>query len=362
MNKIAGQAPFLPILKQIPRFAGTVMLGILMLVGAISLLLAVPAEEMTAAPNTIPPFPTTTEALSQALKALVTQYQNSDGGYTSFSNGANQAPSNADGTADAILAIAAANFNPNVAYPGQTKTPVQWMKTNAANVAAYAQTRGDAAGKVVMALVAANHNPRNFAGYNFVVSTTDQLAPSGKFDNIFSPYGQALAMLALTAGSEPIPASAVNWLTSQQTITGDFGAGPDDTGMAIMALLASDVATDDGVILSATTFLANTQLPNGGWRPDWDTFNAVNANSTSLIYQALLALGEDVGTGSSWDKGGNTPLSAILEMQNSTGAFLFFGADNFFSTAQGIPAVAGKVYPLRSDPFPTLYFPVIRKN
>jgi len=336
-------------LYKILRYLAPFLGGLAMAAGTIGILFVLSAGPTQAAPAPAP-FSTQTEALTQALKALVTRYQNDDGGYKSFSNGANSAPSDADGTTDAILAIAAAGSNPNIPYPGQSNHPVGWLQTHPISLATYAAGRSGSAAKVVMALVAANQDPTNFEGYNFVISLTNQLDSSGQFQGNFDTYGHSLSMLALKAASATIPVTATQWLTSQQTITGNFD-DPDQTGTAIMALLAAGVPTDDISIISATNYLSDTQLTNGGWRPSWDTVNSANPNSTALVYQALLALAENAGPGSRWDKGsGNTPLAALLEMQNSTGAFLFFGFDNYYSTAQAIPALANAVYPIQPEP------------
>lgn len=324
----------------------SILLGLLFAMVAVMVL---PAASRAAALPVGATSSSQTEALTQALEGLVTTYQNDDGGYTSFSNGANQAASNVDGTTDAILAIASAGYNPNIPYPGQENSPIVWMTQNITRVSSYAADASGGAAKVILALAAANLNPQAFMGHNFVISLTDQLSPTGQFKGNFDTYGQSLAMLALRSVSETVPVTATRWLTSQQTSEGYFD-GPDQTGAAIMALLASGVPTDATAIVSATTFLANTQLDGGGWRPDWDTVSPANPNSTALVYQGLLALGEDVGPGSRWDKGSvmtpATPIDALLAEQNDTGNFLFFGADNYYSTVQAIPALAGQFFPL----------------
>jgi len=343
------------VIKYVVRLIGPPISGLIMVLAAILMLLTLPPNDSRAAPN-IAPFPTQTEALTQGLKALVTQYQNNDGGYTNFSNGANVAPSNADGTVDGILAIAGANYNPNIPYPGENLSPVEWMQTNISDLSSYAETGGGPAAKAVMALVASNQDPSNFEGQDFVSILTGKLQPTGQFtDSFVVSFRQSLAILGLKAAAQAIPVTATQWLTSQQLISGswDFSAfspngSTDSTAMGIMALLAAGVPTDSTSVVSATNFLSNTQLASGGFEdsPGF-LFSSENANSTALAYQALLAMGENVGPGGPWDKGGGkTPLNALLEMQNTNGAFLFFGFDNFFSTAQAIPAVADEIYPL----------------
>lgn len=351
------------ILKRTVRFIGPVVLGLIMVLGAVSMLLAFPVEKTNAAPNPVPPYPNQTEALTRAVEGMITTWQNTDGGY-GRSYGAAKSPSQASPTADAILAIAAANYSP--------LAPVGWMRTHAISVANFAARSGGAAGKVVLALHAACQDPRNFEGYNFVFSVTNHLSPTGQFKDVdgVSAFRQAQAILALKAVSETIPVSATHWLTSQQLITGSWdrnvawgvpNGSNDSTAMAIMALVAAGIPANDLPIISATNFLSNYQRTSGGFEDSpGGMWSAENAPSTAYAYQALLALGENVGAGGRWDKGGGkTPMYALLDMQDTTGVFKYFGAINDNSTYQAIPAVADKVFPFRSC---LSYLPLILKN
>ena len=56
-------------------------------------------------------------------------------------------------------------------------------------MADYAGKGGGPAGKVILGLVAANQDPRDFMGYNFVISLTEQLSSTGQYNavNAFRP-------------------------------------------------------------------------------------------------------------------------------------------------------------------------------
>jgi hypothetical protein len=90
-------------------------------------------------------------------------------------------------------------------------------------------------------------------------------------------------------------------------------------------------------------------LPTAGW--EYGPGFGDNANSTALVVQALAVTGnnyyEDDGP---WAQNGHSPLTALLNWQNSTGAFqadLGQGPfDDFFSTVQAIPAAKGIPLPL----------------
>ena len=286
--------------------------------------------------------------LSASANWLVNTHQNDDGGYSSFSGGANLAPSDAAGTFDAILALSAAGVDPTTNYSGKSSNPVAFLQSDATNVADFAASGGGAAGKAILALTAAQQNPRDFMGNNLVAALTNQLSPDGHY-TVATPFDQSLALLALAAVNETAPANAVQWLKDQQADNGSWNDGfgtdnhADATGIAIMALAASGEPLDGAALTAAKTFLANSQLPTGSW--EYGTGYGGSANSTALVVQALSALGEDFyTTGGDWDQDGSTPLSALLAYQSDSGAFQAdFGSgpfDDFFTTVQAVPALA----------------------
>ncbi len=324
----------------------------LFLATLLALTLAVSLKQLT---HAAPPFPDQRQAAAAAAKWLVETHQNEDGGYAYFSSGANQDPSNVSSTADAIIALSSAGYNPAATYPGKSNNPVQWLATHPISISNYVATHGGAAGKVVLALSAANQNPRDFAGYHWVISLTNHYSSSGQYAN--DPLNQSLAIMALKAVSLPIPVTATQWLTRQQTITtgGWPSYGFDDvdaTAMSLMALTAAGIPNNDPAILKGLEFLRQNQdTTSAGWAP----FGSVSANSTALALQALAALKQDFYSPNGvWAKNGKTPLSSLLELQNSAGAFQVDYGDgqglrpDFFSTVQAIPGIIGKPYPLAS--------------
>lgn len=333
------------------RITFIIIMSLVLVVGAVWAM----AEETAVSPKTTNDttailFPDQRQAVAAGVDWVVATHQNDDGGYTSFSGGANVAPSNVSGSLDAIQAIAAAGYNPAVNAPNKMSNPITYLQDNAADVAEFAANGGGSAGKVILGLTAANQDPYDFMGYNFVISLTTQLSPTGQY-NTATAYDQSLALQALAVVSETVPTTATQWLKDQQSANGSwmsYGSDSvDSTGMSIMALVAQGEAVSSSTLVSATTYLANAQFSTGGW----GSFGSENANSTALALQALSALGEDFYTvGGAWDKNGNTPLSALLGYQNSTGAFQSdFGSgpfDDFYATVQSIPGATGKAYPL----------------
>lgn len=287
------------------------------------------------------------DAAQRAADWLVSAHQNEDGGYSAFSAGAGQAPSDPAGTIDALLALAAT---------GHTAAPLAYLEENAATVSTYATGDPGAAGKLLLALTAAGvpaGEAANFSGTDLPLSITGHLSPTGQLGNS-TPYNQALALLGLAAVNETPPAEAVQWLRDQQEPAGSWEDGfgtsgnPDATAAAIMALLASGVPADDPAIVAARDFLAEVQQP-GGW--EYGPGFGPNANTTALVVQALAALGEDFESADGpWAVDGQSPLDALLAWQDEGGAFTMVFSDpppvpDFFTTAQALPAAAGLAYP-----------------
>jgi hypothetical protein len=323
-------------------------------IGLASLLVALLLLGLAAAPAAAYQTPTPAEA---AANWLIITHQNDDGGYTSFSAGANQAPSDPGGTVDALLALAAAGAD--------TTEPLAFLQSDPDALAAYASQGGGPAGKLVLALVSAGADPRDAAGTDVVVSLTSHLSTTGSF-NAATAFDQSLAILALAAVEEPIPAEAVDWLLSLQAAEGEtagswddgFGTlgNPDNTAMAVMALLASGMAADEAPIAAARAFLAQAQLPSGGW--SYGPGLPESVNSTALVIQALRALAEEfTAAGNEWQQADGGPLDALLAWQSESGAFQAdFGSgrfDDFFTTVQAIPAVSGLTVETEPAQLPT---------
>jgi hypothetical protein len=310
------------------------------------------AGAVTAAPEAVAPE-TQKAAVSSAVTWLMQTSQNPDGGF-GIDFGTGQLQSSAGTTLDAMLAIAASGESPAAVYSGNEASATDYLLANMDALTNYASFSGGGAGKAVLALVAANQNPRAFGGTDWVAYLAGQLSPSGTY-NTLDAYNQSLAMMAILAVHELLPAAAVDWLKDAQDADGswDDGFGTDScsdaTAMAIMALLAADMPVSDPVVVDALAFLADTQLESGGW--EYGPGYGENANSTALVIQALSAAGEDFYSGSGdWAVDGRSPLAILLDWQSESGAFTAdFGqgpADNLFATLQAIPGATGKPFPL----------------
>ena len=278
-------------------------------------------------------------AAERAADWLIDTFQNDDGGFTGFSTGTNQAPSDVVGTIDALPALAAA---------GDSVPALDYLRANGAALQAMAAEDGGQAGKIILALRATGVDPADFEGHDYTADLAAHLGPDGAF--AVDPYKQALAMLGMAAAGQEVPTAAVDWLEGSQSAEGSWDDGfgtldnADATAMSIMALLAAGRSADAPSVAAAVDFLATAQAAEGGW--SYGAGLPASANSTALVVQALLALGIDpAATDGQWARNGRSPLAALLAWQGESGAFQTdFGDgpfDDFYSTVQAIPAAAG---------------------
>lgn len=117
-------------------------------------------------------------------------------------------------TADAVLAFVAEGRGER-----QVRRAIAWLRDNVED----ANTLGLKA-KVVMAVSATRRDPTSFGGRDLVQEIKDTLTESGQYggESDTEVGYHVLAMLAIaTAGDEPVPESAVQWLLDAQC--GDGG-------------------------------------------------------------------------------------------------------------------------------------------
>ena len=198
-------------------------------------------------------------------------------------------------------------------------------------------------------------------------------------------YRQGLALLALAAAGTT-DADAVAWLKAEQCADGgwmgnrpdtsapcpafdfDTFVGEDSNGTAIAAQALA--ALGETPSQDPLDFLSEAQNEDGGFAfvPGFGS----DTNSTALAVQALIALGEDLGD---WEAPDGTPYDFLISMQvgnppaDKAGALAFMPnpddslTANAFATAQAVPALAGKAFPISpatlSATLPLLPAPVV---
>jgi hypothetical protein len=273
------------------------------------------------------------EEVSRALAWLRGQ-QLEDGG---FSNGFSEG-SDIGTSAEAVLAAVSGEEDPS-AWAAGGKTPLDFLEAAVAGL----ESPGLAA-KTVLAVKAAGLDPRAFGGVDLVArvlggySEETQLFGAGPFDS-------GLAILALSAVDEPLPQDAMPGLLSKRLLDGSFsfsgdmtpGSGDSNTtAVVVQAILAAGLEEEAE---SSVAYFRSTQNADRGWTYQKPSAfgEATDVNSTALVIQALLAAREDL---QDW----GDPQSTLKSFQLESGAFAFNEAmpdENILATVQAIPALAG---------------------
>ncbi|WP_405639704.1 prenyltransferase/squalene oxidase repeat-containing protein [Streptomyces uncialis] len=163
---------------------------------------------------------------------------------------------------------------------------------------------GGALGKTALLAVAVGRDPRDFGGQDLVAALKDAVckAPStapdrscaakGAYTNAQSVFSQSLGVIAqIRAGDEEAAREPLGYLRGLQR---DSGAWPslipatgdadvDSTAMAAMAVDTADGGDTDRVVSKALAWIADQQLPDGGF--PGAAGNSVN--SAALAVQGL---------------------------------------------------------------------------
>ena len=150
-----------------------------------------------------PAQPPLAEAIEAAVTWLAETHQNADGGYSSFSAGSDQAPSDVGGTLDALwaLGVSGADAGPAMAY----------LTSNSDQLADYVTQDGSTAAKALLALVAVEDVSDAGAFGDLAANVTSHLSPTGQY-GVNTAFNQSLAMLGLAFSGNMPAEEAVTWL------------------------------------------------------------------------------------------------------------------------------------------------------
>jgi len=276
--------------------------------------------------------------LARAVAWLQTQ-QNQDGGFGS------PGKSDPSTTASAVIALAAGQ---RAGLEVKLDRALAYLDTQAL---VYTQRGVGQAAELALAERAAGRDPSSVAKVNPLAIVEhglghgDQLAAADVFDH-------ALAMLALAADRQPVPAGAVQALARTQIGDGSWAfdgsteAGKGDsntTALVIQALVAAGHGKD-AMVAQALAYLRSVQAPSGAFAYQPAHPLVPDANSTALAVQAILAAGQDPAS-PAW----KNATAALAAFQNPSGAFRYTDAqrgDNLLATVQAIPALAGLPLPI----------------
>jgi prenyltransferase beta subunit len=286
----------------------------------------------------------------EAVNWLLTQ-QRDDGGFGAEASTLSE-------TAEVVYALAAAGEDVAAVTAADGASPLDFLAANLDQ----ATTVGSQA-KVALAFTAAGQDASDIDGTNLIAAIAETLDADGKFGGPDATLvDHAYAMLALASADQEVPSQSVGWLLAQQAPNGGFAwnastaeadVDSNSTSLAVQALVAAGVAPDDPAIASALEYLRGLQNEDGGfpYQKPSPFGTDTDANSTAVVMQALAATGQDLADWVTED--GNGPDDALLALQDDDGALAWqaaFPAPNLLATAQAIPALLGRPYPIAVTP------------
>jgi energy-coupling factor transport system substrate-specific component len=280
-------------------------------------------------------------ATSRAV-AWLAGAQNSDGGF----GGGPGASSTQLHSGWAALGLAAGGRNPADVSSGGSSV-LDYIRAHAGSLDDTGELE-----RTILVLRASSASPRDFAGRDLVRQLKGRQRTNGSWVNNvgFTHFG----VLALRAAGEKTDSSPVKrartWLLEHQNKDGGWGVAPgsasdvDDTGAVLQAVAAGGLRSGKRVE-RAVAFLKRNVNSDGGL--GLLRGNPSNAQSTAWAVQGVIAIGRSAGT---LKRNGRSALAYIRSLQTSSGMVRFSRTSSqtpVWVTAQAIPALAGKPFPLR---------------
>lgn len=165
--------------------------------------------------------------------------------------------------------------------------------------------------------------------------------PNGSVGGLVN--GTAWTVIAFRAAGEPVPQGAIRWLLALQSRRGGWGwtagaADSNDTAAVVQALRAAGVRGRP--IRRALSFLLRYRNRDGGF--ELTPGRGSDAQSTAWAIQAFLAAGKTPPRGA---------FAYLKRRQRADGSFRYsarYTTTPVWVTAQVLPALARKPFPLRS--------------
>lgn len=266
--------------------------------------------------------------------------QNRDGGFGN-SRGAS---SNGLMTGWAALGLGAARKNPAYVHRRHGRTVTRYLVRTAGRLRELGELE-----RTILVLKAAGRSPRRFGGRNLVAELVSERRADGSFRGQVSYT--AFGILALKAAGKRVGDNSVAWLGRAQNSDGGFGlsatAGSevDLTGAGLQALAAAGRGGGDAAH-DGLTYLRRAQNSDGGF--GFRMGRSSNSQSTAYAVQGLVAAGA----------GGDVVGRALgyLKARQRRDGSIAYSADStqtpVWVTAQALPALRRKPYPLATAPKP----------
>jgi hypothetical protein len=237
----------------------------------------------------------------------------------------------------AVMGLAAADRNPAAMHRSGGKTPTAFLAAHARGWHdAYSLERG------ILAVVALGKNPASFAGRNLVRSLRSTVAANGRIGSFSnSTYW---GVLAFRAAGATLPSRSLAYIRSLQGTAGGYGYAPgtgadsNDTAAAVMALRAGGIPCAWKAVAHAYDYMHGLQRSDLGY--GLTASSGSDSQSTSWVIQARIKCGL-VNTGA---------LGYLANRKRTNGSYEYRSGlvqTPAWVTAQVLPAVNGRAYPIR---------------
>ena len=208
--------------------------------------------------------------------------------------------------------------------------------------------------KTILALSAVGENSRTFGTLDYIakLKTYYNNNQIGDQNLLNDDAWSILALASVGEVNSPEAQAAKNFLLVHQNTDGGWsysvGAGSDsnDTAAVIMALVEAGVSVSNPVIVNALAYLQSAQNNDGGI--GYQVGSNSDSGSDSWAISALHKVGINP---SSWNKGGNNPISHLQSLQDDDGGFWWVTEgtsewNNKAMTPYAVIALAGESYPV----------------
>jgi hypothetical protein len=237
-----------------------------------------------------------------------------------------------------VMGLKAAGRSPGTMHRSGGKTPTAFLAARAKGWHdAYSLERG------ILAVVALGKNPASFAGRNLVRSLRSTVAANGRIGRYSnSTYW---GVLAFRAAGATLPSHSLAYVRSLQGTGGGYSYAPgtaadsNDTAAAVMALRSGGIPCNWKAVGHAYDFMHGLQRSDHGYA--LGGASAVSdSQSTSWVIQARIKC--RLANGGA--------LTYLADRKRTNGSYEYRAGlvqTPAWVTAQVLPAVNGRAYPIR---------------
>ena len=240
-------------------------------------------------------------------------------------------------TEDFVLGAAAAGYDPSTLTTCSGGSAYGYLSANVSGATADA---GKTA-KLILAVAVGRRSAQSFAGTDLIGRLNSFYDPTNGAYGGGATFSQSLAMLALGAVGQPVPAAAIAELKGLQRTDGSWNylaqpdAGAGDTNSTAVALMALAAVGDTGPAATALTYLHGQQQSDGGFPYQTGPGALSDPDSDALVSAAMTALHISPAA-PAWTVAGHTVLDNLATFQASNGGFTYPGSagPDAFTTSQ----------------------------